>query len=182
MLPAKAVIAFVAAQRLCELLLAARNTRRLRKSGAIEIDAGGYPAFVLLHAGWLATLFLAVPQTTVAFGPLLYAYGVLQLGRIWVIASLGRRWTTRILVIPGAPLVRRGPYRFLRHPNYVIVAAEIAVLPLALGAVGTALVFSVLNALLLRRRIGIESRALRQAADCRKPALSRPLAGVRPVP
>lgn len=174
MIPAKAVIAAVLAQRLGELMLAARNTRRLRRSGAIEVDARGYPALVLLHASWLATLFPVARQAAAASTPLLCVYGVLQLGRVWVIASLGRRWTTRILVLPGAPLVRRGPYRFLRHPNYAVVAAEIAVLPLALGAARTALIFSVLNALLLGRRIRIEDRALRAAAGPSEEAAQSP--------
>jgi methyltransferase len=154
------VLAWVLLQRLGELLLAARNTSALLRDGAVEVDARGYPAFVLLHACWLAALFVLVPGAASPSGPLLAFFGVLQLGRLWVIASLGRRWTTRILVKPGAALVRRGPYRFLPHPNYAIVTAEIAVLPLTFGAVGIALVFSVLNAALLARRIRIENQAL----------------------
>jgi methyltransferase len=167
LIPAKALLLLVLVQRLGELVLATSNTRRLRRSGAIEVDPGGYPAFVLLHGGWLAVLALVAPET-ILFGPLLAVYGVLQLARAWVITSLGRRWTTRILVVPGAPLVRSGPYRFLRHPNYAIVAAEIAVLPLAFGAVKTALVFSALNALLLGRRIRIENRALKTVDGLRR--------------
>jgi len=155
-----AVLGLVVLQRLAELLLAARNTGRLRAAGAIELDARGYPAFVLLHGGWLLSLAFFVPATAPASWPLLAVYAALQLGRVWVIASLGRHWTTRLIVLPGAPLVRRGPYRFVRHPNYLIVAAEIAVLPLAFGAVTIAAVFSVANLLLIARRIAIEERAL----------------------
>jgi methyltransferase len=155
-----AVLGLVVLQRLAELVLAARNTSRLRAAGAFELDARGYPAFVLLHGGWLVSLALLVPATAPPSWPLLAVYAVLQLGRVWILASLGRRWTTRIIVLPGAPLVRRGPYRFVRHPNYLIVAAEIAVLPLAFGAVAIAIVFSLANLLLVVRRIAIEERVL----------------------
>ena len=155
-----AVLGLVVLQRLAELVLAARNTSRLRAAGAFELDARGYPAFVLLHGGWLVSLALLVPATAPPSWPLLAVYAVLQLGRVWILASLGRRWTTRIIVLPGAPLVRRGPYRFVRHPNYLIVAAEIVVLPLAFGAVAIAIVFSLANLALVARRIAIEERAL----------------------
>ena len=155
-----AVLGLVILQRLAELVLAARNTSRLRAAGAFELDARGYPLFVLLHGGWLVSLALLVPASAPPSWPLLAVYAVLQLGRIWVIASLGRHWTTRLIVLPGAPLVRRGPYRFVRHPNYLIVAAEIAVLPLAFGAVAIAVAFSLANLLLVARRIAIEERAL----------------------
>jgi methyltransferase len=153
-------LCIVAAQRLVELFWAHRNSARLRRQGAVEADAGGYPLFVLLHAGWLATLGLSVPAATRPFWPLLGFFALLQLGRLCVILSLGRYWTTRILTLPGAPLVRTGPFRWLRHPNYLLVIAEIAVLPLAFGAVAVAAIFSALNLLLIRRRIGIEDRAL----------------------
>ncbi len=93
-------------------------------------------------------------------GSLLGLFALFQLGRLWVILSLGRYWTTRILTLPGAPLVRTGPFRWLRHPNYLLVIAEIAVLPLAFGAVAIAAIFSALNLLLIARRIGIEDRTL----------------------
>jgi methyltransferase len=158
-LPA-AVLLLVALQRAAELALAARNTRRLRALGAIETDRHGYPWFVVLHGAWLASLWLAVLADAAASWPLLGLYGTLQLARLWSIASLGRYWTTRILTLPGAPLVATGPYRWLRHPNYLIVTAEIAVLPLAFGALALALVFSAANFVLLARRIAIEERAL----------------------
>lgn len=155
-----AVLGFVLLQRAAELGLAAQNTRRLREAGAAEVDRRGYPWFVLLHAAWLASLFLLVPADAAPFWPLLAVFAMLQLGRLWVIATLGRRWTTRIIVPPGAGLVERGPYRYLRHPNYAIVIAEIAVLPLAFGAIAIALVFSAANLALILRRIRVEDRAL----------------------
>ncbi|MBV8493125.1 MAG: hypothetical protein JO162_06570 [Alphaproteobacteria bacterium] len=154
------VLALVALQRLGELALAARNTRKLRAAGAIELDASGYPLFVLLHAAWLGSLALFVPTSAAPSWALLGIFAALQLGRLWVIASLGRLWTTRLIVLPGRPLARSGPYRFLNHPNYLIVIAEIAVLPLAFGALGIAAVFSAANLGLLARRVTLEERAL----------------------
>ena len=154
------VLGLVVLQRLGELAVAARNTRNLRAAGAIELDAGGYPLFVLLHAAWLLSLAVLVPASAAPSWPLLAVFAALQLGRLWVIASLGRYWTTRIIVPPDRPPVSRGPYRFLRHPNYLIVIAEIAILPLAFGAIGIAAVFSAANLALLARRVVIEERAL----------------------
>lgn len=153
-------LGLTAAQRLGELALARRNTRRLIAAGAVEHGRGHYPLFVLLHAGWLAAMALAIPPQQPPVWPLLALYLVLQGLRAWAIASLGRFWTTRVITLPAAPLVRHGPYRWLRHPNYWIVAAEIATLPLAFGAWRIALAFSVLNALLLGHRIRVENRAL----------------------
>jgi methyltransferase len=155
-----AVLGFVALQRAAELAVAASNTSRLRVQGAIEVDARAYPWFVVMHGAWLVSLFLLVPASAEASWPLIAVFGVLQLARLWVIATLGRRWTTRIIVKPGAPPVTSGPYRYLRHPNYAIVAAEIAVLPLAFGATAIALAFSAANFVLVARRIAIEDRAL----------------------
>jgi methyltransferase len=101
-----------------------------------------------------------IPAATPPSWPLLAIYAALQLGRVWVVSSLGRRWTTRVLVLPGATLVREGPYRLLRHPNYAVVVGEIAVLPLAFGAAVIAILFSVGNLLLIVRRIRIEDAAL----------------------
>ena len=156
-----AVLALVILERVAELAFATLNTNRLLEAGAIEFDALGYPWFVALHGAWLGSLFLLVPADTAPSWPLLALYAVLQLGRLWAIATLGRRWTTQIIVLPGAPLIKRGPYRYLHHPNYAIVAGEIAVLPLAFGAVAIAVVFSALNLVLVLRRIRIEDRALK---------------------
>jgi len=139
------VLGLVVLQRLGELVLAARNTRALLAAGGIELDAGFYPLFVLLHAAWLASLVLFVPASVIVSWPLLGLFAALQAARIWVIASLGRYWTTRLIVVPGRPLITSGPYRFLRHPNYLIVSAEIAALPLAFGAVAIAAIFSAAN-------------------------------------
>ena len=160
---AVAVLAFVTAERLVELLIARRNTARLLSAGAREYAPGHYPLIVTVHAGWLAALWWLAPGQPVSV-PLLVLFGLLQLGRLWVLATLGRRWTTRIIVTPGAPLVKRGPYRFVSHPNYLVVIGEIAVLPLAFGLVWVAAIFTLLNALVLTIRIRAENKALAGAA------------------
>jgi len=153
------VLGFVTLQRLAELAWSARNERRLRACGAYEVGAGHYPFMVALHALWLAGLWiLAWPLP--ANGWCVAAYAALQILRVWVIASLGECWTTRIIVLPDAPLVRAGPYRFLRHPNYVVVAIEIALLPVAFGLWIYAAIFSLANAAMLAWRIRAEDRAL----------------------
>jgi methyltransferase len=153
-------VSLVALQRVAELAWASRNTARLRRMGAIETDAVGYPLFVLLHAAWLASLALSAPAAIPPCWPILGLFVLLQLGRLWVILSLGRWWTTRILTLPSAPLVQTGPFRWLRHPNYLLVVVEFAVLPLAFGAFAIAAIFSALNLMLIIRRVRLEDHAL----------------------
>lgn len=155
-----AVLGFVTLQRLGELWLADRHTRRLLARGGREAGRGHYPFMVALHAAWLAGLWILGWNRPVELGWLL-VFAVLQGLRVWVLATLGERWTTRIIVLPEAPLVARGPYRFLSHPNYAVVTGEIAVLPLAFGLPAFAAVFSLLNAAMLWVRIRAENRALR---------------------
>jgi methyltransferase len=158
------ILGLVTLQRLGELVLAKRNTDRLLAQGAHEVAAGHYPLIVALHAAWLAGLWYFVvwrePDTDVNL-IWLAVFVVLQALRVWVIATLGPRWTTRIIVLRGAPLVAGGPYRFVSHPNYCVVAAEILVLPLVFGLVWYGIAFSVLNAAVLRIRIRAEEAALR---------------------
>lgn len=154
------IVALVALQRLGELVHARRNTRRLLAEGAVEVGADHYPLFILLHGAWLLALLLAVPEDAPLHWPLIGLFAALLAARVWTIASLGKYWTTRIITLPGAPLVKRGPYRFLHHPNYLVVIAEIAILPLAFGAWEIALVFSLMNLLLLRHRVRVEEAAL----------------------
>lgn len=153
-------LGLVVLQRLLELAYAGRNTARLRRQGAVEADAEGYPLFILLHAGWLLSLAMFVPATTSPNWFLIGCFALLQFGRIWVILSLGSYWTTRLVNLPNAPLVRTGPFRYFRHPNYLLVIAEVALLPLAFGAAAIAASFSALNLLLIARRIRIEDRIL----------------------
>jgi methyltransferase len=160
MLPeAKIILTFVTLQRLAELWISSRNTGRLRALGAHEVGAGHYPFMVALHAAWLGGLWFLASDLP-ANGVLITLYAALQMFRIWTMASLGERWTTRIIVLPHASLVRSGPYRFFNHPNYLVVVAEIALLPLVFGLVEYAVVFSIANAGLLLWRIRAEDRAL----------------------
>lgn len=154
-----AILSLVTAQRIGELVLARRNTRKLLARGAVETGAGHYPFIVALHAAWLVGLwFLAWDRPLNLW--LLAVFIGLQAARVWVIASLGSRWTTRIIILPGATLIRHGPYRFMSHPNYVVVAAEILILPLAFGLVWFGLIFSALNAVMMWVRIRAEAKAL----------------------
>jgi len=159
------ILGLVTLQRLGELLLAKHNTDRLRARGAYEVAAGHYPLIVVLHAAWLAGLWYFVVERAADIDlswAWLGVFVVLQVLRIWVIATLGPRWTTRIIVLPGAPLVAAGPYRFVSHPNYWVVAAEILVLPLVFGLIWYGIAFSVLNAAVLWIRIRAEVAALRR--------------------
>lgn len=160
MIPSIVILALVTAQRLGELILARRNTKALLARGGVERAAEHYPLIVGLHAAWLGGLWVLAwdrPASLVW----LAIYLMLQGLRAWVLLSLGSRWTTRIIVIPGEAQVRKGPYRFIAHPNYLVVAAEIAVLPLTFGLVTYAIVFSLLNASMLWLRIRAEDAALR---------------------
>jgi methyltransferase len=156
---AEIILVLVTLQRAGELVVARRNTQRLIARGAVEIAAGHYPLVVAVHAGWLISLWLFgrdQPVNAIA----LTAYLVLQGLRGWVFWTLGARWTTRIIVIPGETLVSAGPYRYLSHPNYAVVTGEIAVLPLVFYLPWLAAIFTVLNAVVLAIRIRAESRAL----------------------
>lgn len=163
MTPAILLLALVTGERLAELWWARRNTAGLMARGAVEHAPGHYPLIVALHAAWLAGLWLLGWDRPVSV-VWLAVFVALQAGRLWVLATLGPRWTTRIIVLKGETLVRRGPYRFVPHPNYLVVAGEIAVLPLCLGLPLYALVFSLANAAVLAIRIRAEAAALSGAA------------------
>lgn len=154
------LVGLVALQRLGELLYARHNTRRLLAEGGVEVGAAHYPLIVALHAAWLTALLLLVPADRPPVWPLLLLFLALQAARLWIMISLGRFWTTRIITLPGSPLVRRGPYRYLRHPNYLLVSAEIALLPMVFGAWPIALAFTLANAALLAYRVRVEDTAL----------------------
>ena len=153
------ILALVTLQRVGELWLARRNTRRLLEQGAREHAPGHYPLIVAVHALWLISLWwLALSRPVGGF--FLGLFVLIELCRIWVLATLGPRWTTRIIVLPDAPLVQKGPYRLVNHPNYWVVVGEIAVLPLVFGLWQVALIFTLLNAAILTVRIREENRAL----------------------
>ncbi|CAA9451510.1 MAG: Alkylpyrone O-methyltransferase (B. subtilis BpsB) [uncultured Rubrobacteraceae bacterium] len=161
-------VALVAVQRLLELFRARRNERRARARGAIERGRGHYPYIVALHSLWLVSTLveglLRGPELPALWPVPLALFLLVQPLRYWALSSLGESWNTRILVVPGARPVRRGPYRYLSHPNYVVVVVEILTFPLIFGAWMTALVFTVLNAAVLFVRIREENRALTELA------------------
>lgn len=153
-------IAYLVTARLVELRLARSNSQKLRSAGAVEHGRSHYPVIVALHLLWILALCLFVPLDTKPDPILLGLFVLLQFARVWIIASLGRYWTTRIISLPGAPLVRRGPYRFIRHPNYLLVALEIPALSGAFHAWGLAVIFGLANLAILYWRIRTENQAL----------------------
>ena len=161
------ILSLVGLQRLLELYIAQRNTRRLIDKGGFEVGSGHYPLIVALHMLWLAGLWYFAWRLDVSW-PWIFAYLVLEAARGWIIAALGNRWTTRIIVVPGETLVDGGPYKYFRHPNYMVVAGEIFILPMAFGLWWYAVLFAALNGALLYWRIKAEDDALkplREPAD-----------------
>jgi methyltransferase len=168
---AEFILGVVTLQRIAELVISSHNTSRLKARGAVELAPRHYPLIVAVHAAWLASLWIFGRDRPPDLIALLF-YLVLQGLRFWVMWTLGARWTTRIIVLPGLPLVSSGPYRFLSHPNYAVVIGEIAVLPLVLGLPWFAAAVTLLNAAVLAIRIKAENRAL--AAFCATPVRSAP--------
>lgn len=169
-----ALLAVLVVQRMLELRVAKRNEAWAREQGATEFGAGHYPLFFVLHGGWMVGWML---EGWSADGlPDLWwfwvgVFGLAQGLRYWAIGTLGQRWNTRVLVLPGLPPIARGPYRLLPHPNYLAVVLELAAVPLAVGAPWTAIVAGGLNAaLLLGIRIPCEMKALRWAIEARPAA------------
>jgi methyltransferase len=156
--PTALFIGFIIVQRLSELMISKRNTARLLAQGASEVGASHYPVMVAMHSTWIACLVIFGYNEPVAFG-WLALFAVLQVIRVWILGSLGSRWTTHIIILE-APLVVRGPFKYVSHPNYMLVVAEIIVAPMVLGLVWVAVVFTVLNAAMLWVRIGVEHKAL----------------------
>ncbi|HZY66838.1 MAG TPA: isoprenylcysteine carboxylmethyltransferase family protein [Rubrobacteraceae bacterium] len=159
-------VALISTQRLLELRLSRRNERRLRSRGAVERGREHYPLMAGLHALWLAFTLLegSARKTRLRRLPLVSFLAVQPL-RYWAIHALGEHWNTRILVVPGEKLVNKGPYKYLSHPNYLVVIVEILTFPLIFGAHLTALMCSALNAVLLSARIKEEERALKELAE-----------------
>lgn len=154
------VLIYIVAQRLGELVYANRNTKRLLSEGGEEFGADHYHWFIFLHSAWLAIIFLMVDPLR-ELNPIVLALFVgTQVLRVWTLASIGRWWTTRIISAPHFDLAKRGPYKFISHPNYLVVVLEIAIVPLLMGLPWVALLFTILNAILLRHRIGVENVVL----------------------
>ena len=163
-----AILSLVTLQRLVELYIAQRNTKRLLERGAYEAGSGHYWVIVVFHAAWIIGLWIYARDNAVNW-TWLFVYLAIEALRGWVVAALGDRWTTRIIVMPGEPLVERGPYRYLRHPNYLVVALEIFMLPMVFGMIWYAVIFSAINAALLFWRIRIEENTFKEAAPKEQP-------------
>ena len=151
-------LCFIIVQRLSELVIAKRNTARLLAKGAYEVGAEHYPIMVGMHSLWIACLLFLGYDQSVSFG-WLAIFAVLQVFRVWILGTLGARWTTRVIIL-REPLVVAGPFKYFRHPNYMLVVAEIIVAPMVLGLLWLAVIFTVLNAAMLYLRIGVEEKAL----------------------
>ncbi|MGG0644901.1 isoprenylcysteine carboxylmethyltransferase family protein [Sporosarcina gallistercoris] len=163
------VISLVILQRLTELVIAKNNEKRMKAQGAYEVGGRHYPAIVLLHTAFFVSFLLEVAIRQPALSPiwivLLTIFLLTQVLRVWCLASLGRYWNTKIIILPGADVVMKGPYKFIRHPNYLIVATEILVLPMIFGAYITAIIFTLLNAWMMSVRIPQEEQALKEATN-----------------
>ena len=162
------ILAFVIVQRLVELLIAKRNEKSMRAKGAYEVGASHYPFMILLHTSFFISLIIEVIYFKFIVIPdfvLLAFFGLLQLLRVWCLISLGTFWNTKIIILPGANVVAKGPYAYIRHPNYLVVCLEILVLPLMFQAYITAICFTILNFIILSVRIPIEENALKEATN-----------------
>jgi len=147
-------------QRGLEEIYSARNTARLIAEGGREAGRDYYPVVAITHLAWIAAIFLLIPATAPVIWPLAVLYLLLQVARYWIIATLGRYWTHRIITLPEAPVVRAGPYRYLRHPNYVVTIAETFLLPLVFGEAAIAVIFGCVWSAVLYYKIILEDAAL----------------------
>ncbi|WP_342526473.1 isoprenylcysteine carboxylmethyltransferase family protein [Chryseomicrobium sp. FSL W7-1435] len=158
------IFGFVIIQRIIELFIAKRNEEWIKSQGGYEVGKRHYPFMVVMHVGFFISLLLEFTLLdrglTLFLIPLLIVFAITQLIRIWILSSLGRFWNTKIMILPGASVVKKGPFQFMRHPNYTIVALELLVIPLMFNAFITVLVFSLLNLWMLSVRIPIEEAAL----------------------
>lgn len=156
-------------QRSIELMIAKRNEQQLKKQGALEFGTEHYPWMLLLHTGFFTILILEVVSFNRAVSTQwmlwLTLFIAAQIGRIWVIHSLGMYWNTKIIVLPKSEVIIKGPYKYIKHPNYVIVATEILVISLLFNAFFTCIVFTLLNAWMMYIRIPIEERAMKENTE-----------------
>lgn len=162
------ILVFVIVQRLVELLIAKRNEKSLLAKGAYEVGATHYPLMILMHVSFFISLlievtyFKSIPEPHYVW---IFIFFILQLLRVWCLVSLGTFWNTKIIILPGANVIMKGPYAYIRHPNYLVVCLEIAVLPLMFQAYVTAICFTILNLAMLSVRIPTEEKALKEATN-----------------
>ena len=163
------ILSIIIVQRLLELVVAKRNEKNMRAQGAYEVGASHYPFMILLHVSFFISLLIEVSTFSLTPSPLFLLFFVMFLCvqglRVWCLTSLGSFWNTKIIILPGANVVTKGPYQYLRHPNYLVVSIEIALLPLMFDAYFTAICFTILNAIMLSVRIPTEERALKEVTN-----------------
>lgn len=166
MLPFFLFAGFIIFQRLSELAVAKRNEQWMKSKGAIEFGQGHYPAMVMIHSAFFVVYILEViffKKGLSDYWPILFAlFLVTQVMRVWALASLGRFWNTKVIILPGAEVIKKGPYKIIKHPNYLIVTVELIVIPLMFKAYYTLVIFTLLNILILSIRIPAEERALEE--------------------
>ncbi|MBU8879022.1 isoprenylcysteine carboxyl methyltransferase family protein [Bacillus sp. FJAT-29790] len=159
-------VAFIIFQRVSELCIAKKNERWMKQQGALEFGQSHYPFIVLVHCLFFVSFICEVlvlnKGLSLSWPVLLALFLLTQAGRLWALASLGSYWNTKIIVLPNAKIVKKGPYRFVKHPNYIIVTAELIIIPLMFQAYFTAFLFTIFNAVILMIRIPAEEKALRQ--------------------
>ncbi len=158
--PAQIAALLVLAQRGLEELYSRRNTRALLAQGAVEAGRDYYPVVVAIHLAWIASIFFLIPRNAGIIWPLLALYLLLQVARYWVIATLGRYWTHRILTLENAPMVKTGPYRWIKHPNYAVALLESLLLPWVFGAFALGAIMAAANGAMLYYKIVLEDAAL----------------------
>nr|WP_226035008.1 isoprenylcysteine carboxylmethyltransferase family protein [Aquibacillus saliphilus] len=157
------ILIFLICQRIVELVIAKSNEKWMKQRGAFETGQKHYKWFVIVHCLFFLSLILEVFNNPDDITPpiaLLFVFGITQLFRVWCITSLGRYWNTKIIVLPEAEIVTRGPYRFIKHPNYLIVGVELFVIPLIFEAYITSILFPILHLVLMKIRIPTEEKAL----------------------
>jgi len=162
---AQTVALLILLQRGLEELYSARNTSRLIAEGGREAGRDYYPVVAITHLAWIASIFLLIPSTAPVIWPLAALYLLLQVARYWIIATLGRYWTHRIITLKNAPVVRDGAYRYLRHPNYVVTIAETFLLPLVFGAAALAVIFGCVWSAVVYYKIILEDAALAERRE-----------------
>lgn len=164
-----AILSFVIMQRIIELVIAKRNETVMLSKGAYEVGSEHYPFMIALHVSFFISIIFEVlffKHTLSTLFPFLFVcFLIVQFIRIWCLVSLGLFWNTKIIILPGANVVKKGPYKFLRHPNYIVVCSEILLLPLMFNAFFTAFIFTLLNLSMLSVRIPTEEKALMEATN-----------------
>jgi len=169
MMPFVILVCLLIFQRISELFLAARNERWMKQQGGVEFGGKHYRLMVAMHSMFLvcfiAEKVIFNKESSPVFLPLLFLFLLAQILRIWAIRSLGRYWNTKIMVVPGASVIRKGPYRYIKHPNYLVVSIEIGIIPLLFSAYITFALFTLLNVFILSVRISNEEKALSRLTE-----------------